>query len=360
MKDWAARLRKASFRGVDFWVDAEDFSAGKRIARHEYASGRYTYLEEMGLATAAYDVTAYLIGDDSDSASQSLTSACLAAGPGRLVLPIDAGQLAYIEGFRRSRVRDRRGYIAFDFTAIPFSGQPGGALGVGDLNALVASGLGPAAGVFASIFPASTDIPSVAGWLTSAVSVLVTDDVDNAYLGQRLAASVKLDRYSFACEAMDIMRIVAESVVNPSGFDTLRLPEGSDQATLDALSILLAQGLCIAAPRVAWVTRPQARAARNRIRSVGETALAVVSAKGAVAVDLYQFVAQLVEVAVRIVSDQAADAVPVVRVETGVSLPSTVLAYRLYGRADRAGDVVDIARSGTPMLMPIAFDALES
>lgn len=360
MKDWAVRLRKASFRGVDFWVDAEDLSAGKRIARHEYAGGRYTYLEEMGLATAVYEVTAYLIGDDSDSASRSLTSACLAPGPGRLVLPIDAGQLAYIEGFRRSRVRDQRGYIAFDFTAIPLSNQPGGVLGIGDLSALVASDLGPAAGVFASIFPASVDIPSVAGWLTSAVSVLVTDDLDNVSLGQRIAASVKLDASGFAREAMDVMRIVAESVVDPSGFDTLRLPEGSDQTTLEAVSILLAQGLCIAAPRVAWVTRPQARAARNRIRSVGEAALAVVSAKGAIAVDLYQFVAQLVEVAVRIVSDQAADAVPVVRVETGVSLPSTVLAYRLYGRADRAGDVADIARSGTPMLMPIAFDALES
>lgn len=76
--------------------------------------------------------------------------------------------------------------------------------------------------------------------------------------------------------------------------------------------------------------------------------------------DLYGYLSRLVEVAVLIVSDQAANAVPIVRVETGISMPSTVLAYQLYGEADRAQGLVEIARSATPMLMPIAFDALET
>lgn len=152
MRDWAKTLRRASFRGVDFWVEAEDYSGGKRLARHEYAGGRRTLLEEMGLATSAFDVTAYLIGDASDLQAHRLTQAAQAAGPGRLVLPMDGGRLAYVENFRRTRFRDRAGFIAFEFTAIPYSNETGGSLGVGDLSAAVLDGISAAARGFGPFF----------------------------------------------------------------------------------------------------------------------------------------------------------------------------------------------------------------
>ncbi len=88
--------------------------------------------------------------------------------------------------------------------------------------------------------------------------------------------------------------------------------------------------------------------------------LGFVSRAGGAAVDLYRYLSRLIEIAVLIVSEQAANAVPIVRVETGVSLPSSVLAYQLYGDATRAQSLVDIARSATPMIMPVAFEAPES
>lgn len=153
MRDWARTLRKASFRGVTFWVDDDGLSGGKRIARHEYAGGRHTYLEEMGLATSSYDVTAYLLGDASDAQAARLATACNAPGPGRLVLPIDAGTLAYVEGFERRRAKDRRGYVAFGFTAVPIANTPGARLGVGDVTAAVLSGFGPAAAALGALLP---------------------------------------------------------------------------------------------------------------------------------------------------------------------------------------------------------------
>jgi prophage DNA circulation protein len=94
--------------------------------------------------------------------------------------------------------------------------------------------------------------------------------------------------------------------------------------------------------------------------AAGEAALAVAAGFGANGSDLYGWLAGLNAMAVRVVSNIAADAVPLVRVETGVSLPSSVLAYKLYGDATRAEGLVDIARSMTPMLMPSVFEALES
>ncbi|CUX23216.1 MULTISPECIES: DNA circularization N-terminal domain-containing protein [Agrobacterium] len=152
MRDWASTLRPASFRGVRFWVEFEDLSGGKRLARHEYAGGRRTHMEEMGLKTPSFGVTAYLLGDASDASAASLTSACLAAGPGRLVLPIDAGQLAYVEDFHRSRERDRRGYVAFEFTAVPASGEVLPSLSLADVDTTFLAALPAAASAFGRLF----------------------------------------------------------------------------------------------------------------------------------------------------------------------------------------------------------------
>jgi len=152
MRDWASTLRPASFRGVRFWVDFEELTGGKRLARHEYAGGRRTQLEEMGLKTPSFSVTAYLLGDASDMEAAALSTACNAAGPGRLVLPIDAGQLAYIEDFRRSRERSRRGWISFEFTVVPASGEILPSLGIVDVDTAFGGLLSAAASAFGRMF----------------------------------------------------------------------------------------------------------------------------------------------------------------------------------------------------------------
>lgn len=206
----------------------------------------------------------------------------------------------------------------------------------------------------------AADRNDICDWLSTLAATLVTDALDAADVADRIAAAPDLDANAFAAEALALMRIIAESVKTPDGFDAIKTPAFDMTDTADAADILLAVGLCIAGPRAGWISRPQARAARERIGTAGTVALALASARGAVAVDLYVWLSRLVDVSVRLVSDQAADAVPVVRVETGISLPSTVLAYQLYGDAGRAHRLVEISGASTPMLMPVAFDALQS
>lgn len=141
MRDWAKTLRRASYRGVPFWVDYDDFNGGKRLARHEYAGGRVTLIEEMGLATADIEVTAYLVGDASDLESTVLGAALLAPGPGMLVLPISPAQLATAESFRRSQEKDRRGYIAMSIRFVPHGNTPIPGIGISDVLAAVSNNL---------------------------------------------------------------------------------------------------------------------------------------------------------------------------------------------------------------------------
>ncbi|NLS02324.1 hypothetical protein HGP14_02930 [Rhizobium sp. P32RR-XVIII] len=152
MRDWAKTLRRASFRGVEFWVDYEDLSAGKRLALHEYAGSRQTVVEELGLATALYSVTAYLVSDTADAEAMLLSAVMLADGPGYLVLPIDGGMIATAQDFRRSRQKDRQGYIGFDVTFIPMLNDGGLSLSIGDVTAAVANGFAAAAAQLAKMF----------------------------------------------------------------------------------------------------------------------------------------------------------------------------------------------------------------
>lgn len=206
----------------------------------------------------------------------------------------------------------------------------------------------------------AADKQAICDWLGSLAATLVSDILDAEDVSARLETAPALDAISFAMESLSIMRVIAESVKTPSGFDMLRTDQFETSETGIAASVLLAVGLAIAGGRADWISRPQARAGRDRIATAGDVALTAISAMGAEGVDLYIWLSDLVNIAVRLVSDQAADAVPVVRVETGISLPSTFLAYQLYGDASRAGSLVEIAGASTPMLMPSGFNALET
>lgn len=152
MRNWAKTLRAASFSGVSFYVDFDELTAGKRLALHEVAGGRQTTIEELGLLTSVFDITLYLLGDRADAQALALQAVMLAPGPGFLMLPMDGGMMATAQGFRRSRGKDRNGYVGFDVTFIPAANDGGAALSIGDVTATVAAGIAVAASQFARFF----------------------------------------------------------------------------------------------------------------------------------------------------------------------------------------------------------------
>lgn len=199
----------------------------------------------------------------------------------------------------------------------------------------------------------------ILAWLSEMAEDLVRDGVDAVAVADRISAVATSDADGFSSECLALMTIIGESATDVSDLDRLVIPLTPEDDTLAAMTVLLSLGLCVAAPRIAWPSQPAARAARSRLSQTGDDALAVASAMGGDGAALYEWLAAVISASVRVVSDIAANAVPVVRVTTPMSLPSTVLAYQLYGDAARAKGLVDIGRSTTPMLMPSAFEALE-
>lgn len=203
----------------------------------------------------------------------------------------------------------------------------------------------------------AADRNAVLNWITAIAAEIVTDAEDAADIPARVAAASALDAIAFAGEAIDLVRIVAENVGEARGYAALTLPAGAVGDTSDVLVLLVAIGQALAIGRVAWASRPAARNARARLGAIAEQAYAI-AAK--ISADLYAWLRGLVQVAIRLVSEIAANSTPMVRVNSPVSLASTALAFQLYGDANRAGQLVDIAGSATPMLMPTGFDALAS
>ena len=113
--------------------------------------------------------------------------------------------------------------------------------------------------------------------------------------------------------------------------------------------------VCFAAVRADYPSRQDAQAARTAISARAET---VYHEAGIHGPETIAWLVSLTGIATLYLSRTAAERAPAVRVETGVSLPSTLLAYDLYGDAGRAGELVERNRIGTSLVMPVAFEAV--
>jgi hypothetical protein len=167
----------------------------------------------------------------------------------------------------------------------------------------------------------------------------------------------------------DLARVsgFAAAGTNAAALDLARLVgEASEPASLvDAVSKLDPDGMvaryclavagCFAAVRADYPSRQDAIAARARLSDEVAAIYPLLGQAGADAVD---FLVMLSGAAVRALSDIAASRAPLVRVETNVSLPSTVLAYDLYAAPERATELVQRNRSATPLIMPATLEAV--
>lgn len=114
---------------------------------------------------------------------------------------------------------------------------------------------------------------------------------------------------------------------------------------------------CFSAVRRRFAARPDAIAARVALSGLADVAYAAIGEGGE---DALAYCAALAGAAIVHLSRTAASATPVVMLETGIAMPSSLLAFDLYGDPARGGEIVERNRAATPMLMPTRFEALAS
>lgn len=127
---WRDQLLPASFRGVGFFVDSESTSVGRRVQVHEYPQRDKPLVEDMGAKTRSPKMTGYVIGDDCFVQRDNLLHALNQPGAGELVHPwygrmmVTAG-----EGCDASHARNEGGMVRFQLEFIE-AGEKGYPVGV--------------------------------------------------------------------------------------------------------------------------------------------------------------------------------------------------------------------------------------
>jgi DNA circularisation protein N-terminus len=151
---WRTRLRRATFKGVPFYVEQQGRSSGRRVVTFEYPKRDIPYVEDMGRHAIRYQMTGYLIqapGNpsgvqagqinyrgpmprDYDIARDMLESALMAPGPGVLEDPYDPALawtgyegkqvLFYCERYSIIEQRERGGFCQIEMSFVE-AGIPG-------------------------------------------------------------------------------------------------------------------------------------------------------------------------------------------------------------------------------------------
>jgi prophage DNA circulation protein len=111
-EDWRQRYWRASFRGVEFHMDTQGKSGGRRPVPHNFPKRNDGYTEDMGRRLKRFAVTGYVIGKDFRSRRDALKSALDEDGPGMLQLPTDTKPVRVIVEVWTCNERRERGNIA--------------------------------------------------------------------------------------------------------------------------------------------------------------------------------------------------------------------------------------------------------
>jgi prophage DNA circulation protein len=82
---WRDTLSDPSFRGVPFKVSERAFKVGRRGPDHEYPRRDEPYAEDMGLSAGPWLIRAFVNGPDYPAERDALIEACARKGPGELV-----------------------------------------------------------------------------------------------------------------------------------------------------------------------------------------------------------------------------------------------------------------------------------
>lgn len=116
---WRMKLIPAMFAGVEYHVEQQARSGGRRVVLHEYPKRDLPYAEDMGRSAFRYQITGYLVGPRYNDTKKRLMRALDNSEGGTLVDPYLAEPLKCIcERYSVTETRQRGGYCTFEMTFV--------------------------------------------------------------------------------------------------------------------------------------------------------------------------------------------------------------------------------------------------
>jgi prophage DNA circulation protein len=397
---WREQLGSASFRGVEFKVEMAALAGGRKTVAHEYPLRDVPFVEDLGRRARTFSIDGYVIGSDYLTQKERLLAALEELGPGPLVHPYYGRRLVACTEYSMRESRDEGGMARFSLQfveteATPFSpsvakaplstvrASADAAAAAANADFLSSYSLTlPASGAPALVSTSAKPLPgftftSVAGVVTG-FSTSLRSTLSPVIRGTQELASLKRATNALAFDATALVRDPV-SLVTRLGELFSDLVEWPRTPRLGVQALLAAYRFTSAASRPPATTATRARELANydaadafiRRRVVLEAARAAASAAESTVDSGEGFETYEDAIAVRDAileqldeqADTASDTAypPLVQVRAdvvgavpgaqhelprlvthvlGVTTPSLVLAYRLYGDVALVEDVV--------------------
>lgn len=163
-------MRKASFRGVSFWVNSNAGENGRKTAIHEYPNKDTVWVEDLGRSQRRYHIQGFVLGSDYLTQRQLLINAVEQEGPGNLIHPTLGMLKVSITNYGWREPENTQNKVEVNFECIEYSNPIAGFITeltgtlVGDLSdALSDTAIGD--------FLSDTVKPLNLGMMNTAVSI---------------------------------------------------------------------------------------------------------------------------------------------------------------------------------------------
>lgn len=373
---WLQNLRPASFRGAGFHIDSVDSQFGRRVVTHEYPQRSTPFSEDLGRKARRFTVTGYLVGGEYGLARDNLIMACETEGPGELVHPYQGALQVICEGLTVRERRQDGGYCEVSFTFVE-DGENQFPAAIANPSTAVDLAADATQATAKSVFERIYDLSSLPEFVRTEMKEAAGRLLDP--MDRLLSASSNFSD-SLARFKRDLNSIIYQPRALAAGFldvinDITKLvgKDKSTSATLHDMSIDVLRLV----PETTGTRTRQSQAQNAMQAMVQQMATAeharVVSGQP---YDSYQEAltarAQLTE-EIDVVSETAADEVfdelqalrakavqalpdpklpEIQSITMRLATPALVLAYRLYGDAMRASDIVARNRIRHPGFIP--------
>lgn len=365
------QLIGASYRGVPFFVESHERTGGRRTVTKEFPLRDKPHVEDLGRAARAFPVEGYVLGDDYLAKRDALLAALEdTAGPGQLQHP-SYGTLQVICTGVRVRESKREGGIAtFGIEFAETEAQPPTPTAIPDAAELVEASADAAAEASAVDFDEVSTIEDEPQWTredlagvltaaTAAVDELLSPVMSDAQaladlrsqldaleadalhlVGHPLELAAQLQALWISLTDTTLLdRLLRvyefEPSARPEGETSNRARQGDNY---DAQLAFIRRGVAIQAARLApaaeYDSYEDAVGVRDAIADALDEQLDVAGDTAFPA--LQQLRADLV----RAVPGEESDLAHLVHYTPPASVPSLVLAHRLYGDIERESDII--------------------
>lgn len=121
---WREKMRPAKFRGLSFFVEASELEGGRRLVVDQFPHRDDPFARDMGRAARRFSVDGYVLGADYLDQKQQLQTALEIAGPGELDHPYYGVKRVAVESYRLRESSREGGIVRFSASFVETPAQP--------------------------------------------------------------------------------------------------------------------------------------------------------------------------------------------------------------------------------------------